>query len=280
MGRVLRWVGRTLLVGLYVCFAAVGVWMIASGEGADRALGLATVLMFGPAGLLFLVLFRRRGGAALRIGLDTAVDPPQRGLQVPMRGTKWVVAMMVCLGMGAGSAILGLYADALADAGDSPFVLRLVGFGGAALFLFLGATPLMSLRHGLPRLVLTTDGMAMVGSGQPCSFPWTAVEKVGHWEVTVRNRGQRFVGVRVNDARAIRRPWYSRLLSTGSRSMSGWDLMFADQMFDVTAEQLATLVRGLHANPDLRRAVVSLPDGALSFDELITRTGGAPAPPF
>jgi hypothetical protein len=274
----MRWVWRLLGMALLAFFGVAGVWMTLAAETTfDRAMGIAVVLMSAACGFVYLVLFRRQPEGALRIALDTAVDPPQRALQVPMRGVKWVGTTLALFAMAAACGIIGIYAESVADAYDSPLFIRVMGFGGFVLFGFIGGAPLLSLRYGAPRVVATEETVAMIGGAAPFAVPWDAVEQIGHWEVTVRGHGQRFVGLRVRDRAAIRRPTFSRLLMLGSRSMSGWDLTLAEQTFDLTAEELATILRGLHANPLLRRAVASLPDGDLSYEQLMLQTGGDPS---
>lgn len=270
--RALRVVGRIVLIVLMILFTGVGVTMAVTGRGGERLIGVACALLFGASGLVFLVVKRRRPEAALRIAMETAGGAPQQAVQVPVRMSKWVGTVLGLGAMAAACILLGAAAGTVADPGESPAFIQLIGFGGGALFSSIALAHLASLTQGRARLVLLDHGVLMIGGPAPSYVPWAVMERVGFWELQISGHVQKFIGIRVTDATAIRRPLYSKLLMTGNRKMSGWDVTYTENLFDIRAEELTLLLQAFLHQPDLRRAAWSLPVGPLSFEQFASAT--------
>lgn len=266
MKRALRGLGMGLMLLIFVVFTGFGLVMFVTAEGQDRILGLICVLLFGFGGVAYFMSKRKRGDIALRVESVNWDGAPVRALVVPMRKAKWLTTMVVLLGMGAAMVLMGVNAAAFKDPGESALFIQVVGYGGGAFFLLVGLGHLLAVRKGPPRLALLESGIDLTGAAA-AFVPWDVITDVGRYDLLVRGTTQRFAAVRVTDRAAIRRPPFTRLLMTGSRAMSGWDLTYAEAMFDLTADQLTELIAAFRQHPELRRVAASLPEGDLDFDQ-------------
>lgn len=266
MKRALRGLGLVVMALIFVVFTGFGVVLTVGGEGQDRILGLVCVLLFGFGGVAYFMSKRKRGDIALRVESVNWDGAQVRALVVPMRKAKWLTTMVVLLGMGAAMALMGVNAAAFKDPGESALFIQVVGYGGGAFFLLVGLGHLLGIRKGPPRLALLESGIDLTGAAA-AFVPWDVITDVGRYDLRVRGTTQRFAAVRVADRAAIRRPPFTRVLMTGSRAMSGWDLTYAEAMFDLTADQLTELIAAFHQRPELRRIAASLPEGDVDFDQ-------------
>lgn len=264
--RVIHRLRDLVLLLIFVAFTAFGLFLLIAGEGVDRMLGLMGLLMFGFGGAAYFASTRRREATALRVTTVTFDGRTERAVVVPVRKSKWLATLVGTLGMGAGALVMGIFAPAFTDPGESPLFTQVVGYGTGAMFLLLGLRNLVGIRRGPPRLALLQDGIDMSGMAA-CFVPWDAVTAVGVYEMNVRGGRQDFTGLQVSDPARIVRSRGSRLLMAGSRGLSGWDVTYPASLFDVTADELATLVAAFHQHPGLRAVAASLPDGHLSFEE-------------
>lgn len=251
---------------IFVVFTGFGLVMFIVGEGQDRILGVICVLLFGFGGAAYFMSKRKRGDIALRVESVTWEGAPVRALVVPMRKAKWLTTMVALLGMGTAMVLMGVNAAAFKDPGESALFIQVVGYGGGAFFLLVGLGHLLAIRKGPPRLALMESGIDLTGAAA-AFVPWDVITDVGRYDLLVRGTTQRFAGVRVSDRAAIRRPVFTRLLMTGGRAMSGWDLTYAEATFDLTADQLTELIAAFPQRPELRRVAASLPEGDLDFDQ-------------
>ncbi len=273
--RIMR--GRTrgasfvLMMLLFALFTAVGAAMLVGGEGDERFAGLACMLLFGVGGVAYAASKSRRAEAALRAESLTWQGQVVRALVVPVRRSKWLTMMLGLLGMGVASLLIGLFAPTFTDPGESALVTQLIGFGAAALFLLLALASVLNLRKGAPRLALLPQGIAMIGGVVESFIPWEGIANVGQFDMVIRGAGQRFAGVRATDPSVISRPRSSKAVMAGNRTFSGWDLTYAESMFDLTAEELTALIGCSWQRPELRRAAESLPDGPLWYAEFAAR---------
>ena len=265
MKRVLRRLGMGLMALIFLIFTGFGMVMVVTGDGQDRILGLICVLLFGLGGVAYFMSKVKRGDLALRVETLTWEGAPVRALVVPMRKARWVTTMVAVLGMGIALVLMGVNATAFKDPGESALFIQVVGYGGGAFFLLVGLGHLLGIRKGPPRLALLESGIDLTGAAE-AFVPWDVIAEVGRYDLVVRGSTQRFAGVRVADRAAIRKPAFTRVLMTGGRAMSGWDLTYAEAMFDLTADQLAELISAFHQRPELRRVPASLPEGDLDFD--------------
>lgn len=202
-----RGLGRVVLIGIFVLFTVAGGWLAIAGRGETQLVGVVCLLFFGLGGVGYVAAKFKGDGPGLRVGSVTWNGAQVRALVVPVRPVRWLTAMIGLFGMGAASLLMGL-------------------------------GHLVTVRRGPPRLALLPEGVTVTGGISASWVPWDVVEHVRPFELAVRRAVQRMVSVGVTDPAAVRRPRLSRLLTMGNRYFYGADVVYVEDDYRLTAEQL------------------------------------------
>jgi hypothetical protein len=235
--------------------SAGGLVLALTGQGAERGVG-ATIGLFFLGCLLSTPLFlpgRRRG--RLRLETVRLGDRHERGMLVPYSSWRTVLLFgaIACLAL----AFLGLvvFADAMADPGESPWPLRLLGTVGGVFFGLGGV--LFALRGwGRRWRVLLTPTAVVIGvGGARTVVPWEAIQQVRATEVTTRVRGiavrEPLVGIDLSDPQAIQTGPVERLLLPLNRRLAA-DVSLPIRTLDIDPRLFCQALRYYHQHPEAR----------------------------
>ena len=255
-------VKRAGLIVLFVLFTIGGLAIAVFGEGSDRLLGLATVLIFGGGGAA--LWFMNRPNRRLH-GLQAGTIPAPGGREPVFIARSDPVVLRVaalgCIAMGAGTLMF-----AVPGGSDADVVERLLlGAGG----VFLVGIGLFSAYRSAnsPKLVLARSGIRATG---PAGWfvPWEAVAGIG--ELVVHENP--FLAIRVTDPAAIEMSGAQQLLHAAERSIMGTDLSFPLRTLTVDPAELNAAIERYLEQPE-ERAGIGRPD------ELALVRGEIPAEP-
>ena len=235
--------------------SAGGLVMALSSRGAERGAGAAIALFFFAC-LLVAPLFApwRRSGP-LRLETVRLGGRHERGILVPYSGLRMAIVLgaTTCLAL----SMLGfvVFANALADPGESPWPVRLVGAVGV---VFFGGGGLIAARRGWGRrwrLLLTPSAVVIAMGGARTVVPWEAIQQVRASEVTTHVRGvavsEPLVGIDLSDPEAISTGPLERLLLPLNRRLAA-DITLPIRTLDIDPALLLEALRYYHQHPRAR----------------------------
>ncbi|HEX2194394.1 MAG TPA: hypothetical protein VHK63_05490, partial [Candidatus Limnocylindria bacterium] len=171
---------RIGMVALFGLFTLAGAAITLFGQGTDRLLGIAVLLMFGGGGLGWFIVTSRPpgGGQRLRIGTVATFGRYEAGFIADYDAARQMVGGGVAVLMAGAFALMAFIPG---DEGE-PLLHPLLGVGGALLFAAVGGYGLLNARRG-SRLVFTPRGVTAFSSAGPIATPWTNVTRLGYLEV-------------------------------------------------------------------------------------------------
>jgi hypothetical protein len=169
------------LLAVSIAFAAIGVAMALTGEGPDRAIGLAVAAFFGGCGVVF------------------ALEPlPKEALRPDAQGVTLIRPSRTRLaGLSAAAALMAVACPQIAAMAGADGDVRAMWIGlFGALFFGLGAL-IGFLRLMRPKALYRLDHVGIANlQGREWFIPWRAIRGIDAYAV----RGQYFLALDVDPA--------------------------------------------------------------------------------
>ena len=248
MWRRLKQLGYALL---FLAFTAIGLGIAAFGEGADRLLGLGTVLFFGGGGAMYFVVMRHRGQPGRGPAVEhVTLDGRTQTAFVIRQDRRMILAValgMLAMAVGGATFIIPPLVDPRGSADGGDPIIGLLAFGVLAA---MGAYFLVKALAG-SRIVLTRDGLWWIGPAGRMFVPWSSIGHVGIIEMY----DSPMLALALTHAETVRIGRIQRLLMRTQRSMVGADLTFPLRSLAMDPLQFITAITRYVEEPELRTRI-------------------------
>ena len=233
----------------FVVLTATSLALVVGGEGAERMLGVACLLLFGVGGLAsFALHLSSRRPRGPRVELVRWRGGHESALVFPQARGQGAIAVVGAAAITAAGVLLAGFAGEISAEPGRRMLGLVAGVLCAAVFCAMLVLGVLALAREPAHVALLREGILVRGIATSSFVPWDAVEAVDIVDI----HDTPLVGL-VADPAAIEVSGRAGALMAAGRRVTGFELVYGG--LGVPAEALAREIRRCVEDPAARARI-------------------------